>query len=109
MTCSIVREDEKPTSDAGDCIEEAPFALCSFQAVDNDGLEAVMADRSTVETLAQALAQFETVGMPARNLALRTRRENTRNPVTCSPTSSAGESVAWKRCGRMSLRATWLS
>ncbi len=34
-----------------------------------------MADRSIVETLAQALGQFETIGMPARNLALRTRRE----------------------------------
>ncbi len=30
-------------------------------------------------TLTQALARFETVGMPARNLALRTRREYTRD------------------------------
>ena len=34
-----------------------------------------MVDRSIVETLAQALGQFETIGMPARNLAFRTRRE----------------------------------
>ncbi len=38
-----------------------------------------MADRSTVETLSQALAQFETIGMPARNLAVRTRREYSRD------------------------------
>ncbi len=38
-----------------------------------------MAGRSTVETLAQALAQFETIGMPARNLATRTRREYARD------------------------------
>ena len=38
-----------------------------------------MADRSTVETLPQALAQFETIGMPARNLATRTRREYARD------------------------------
>ena len=38
-----------------------------------------MAHRSTVETLAQALAQFETIGMPARNLATRTRREYSRD------------------------------
>src|SRR3954447_6487273 len=43
------------------------------------GLEATMASRSTVETLAQALAQFETIGMPARNLAARTRREYSRD------------------------------
>ena len=39
------------------------------------GLEAVMDDRSTVETLAQAVALFETVGMPVRNLPPLTRRE----------------------------------
>jgi site-specific recombinase XerD len=33
----------------------------------------------TVETLAQALSQFETIGMPARNLAARTRREYSRD------------------------------
>ena len=38
-----------------------------------------MEGRSSVETLTQALALFETVGMPARNLALRTRREYTRD------------------------------
>ncbi len=38
-----------------------------------------MAGRSTVDTLAQALAQFETIGMPARNLATRTRREYARD------------------------------
>ena len=38
-----------------------------------------MAGRSTVETLAQALAQFETIGMPARNLATRMRREYARD------------------------------
>ncbi len=38
-----------------------------------------MEDRSIVETLAQALGQFETIGMPARNLAFRTRREYTRD------------------------------
>ncbi len=38
-----------------------------------------MADRSIVETLAQALGQFETIGMPARNLAFRTRREYARD------------------------------
>ncbi len=38
-----------------------------------------MVDRSTVETLTQALAQFETIGMPARNLATRTRHEYTRD------------------------------
>ena len=43
------------------------------------GLEAVMADRSTVNTLTQALAQFETIGMPARNLATRTRHEYARD------------------------------
>ena len=43
------------------------------------GLEAVMAGTITVETLAQALAQFETIGMPARNLAVRTRREYSRD------------------------------
>jgi hypothetical protein len=30
-----------------------------------------MEGRSTVETLAQALARFETIGMPARDLATR--------------------------------------
>ena len=34
-----------------------------------------MAEQSTVETLAQALAQFEMIGMHARNLATRTRSE----------------------------------
>ncbi len=34
---------------------------------------------NSAETLTQALALFETVGMPARNLALRTRREYTRD------------------------------
>ena len=38
-----------------------------------------MDSRSNVETLAQALAQFETIGMPARNLATRTRREYSRD------------------------------
>ncbi|CAA9342622.1 MAG: hypothetical protein AVDCRST_MAG93-6722 [uncultured Chloroflexia bacterium] len=38
-----------------------------------------MAGTITVETLAQALAQFETIGMPARNLATRTRREYVRD------------------------------
>ncbi len=38
-----------------------------------------MADRSTVDTLPQALAQFETIGMLARNLAPRTRREYSRD------------------------------
>ncbi len=38
-----------------------------------------MVDRSTVETLAQALAQFETIGMPARSLAVRTRHEYSRD------------------------------
>ncbi|HZG66194.1 MAG TPA: site-specific integrase [Herpetosiphonaceae bacterium] len=38
-----------------------------------------MAGRSTVDTLAQVLAQFETIGMPARNLATRTRREYARD------------------------------
>ncbi len=38
-----------------------------------------MAGRSTVETLTQALAQFETIGMPARNLAARTRHEYARD------------------------------
>ncbi len=38
-----------------------------------------MADRSTVNTLAQALVQFETIGMPSRNLAARTRHEYARD------------------------------
>ncbi|HSH80639.1 MAG TPA: site-specific integrase [Herpetosiphonaceae bacterium] len=38
-----------------------------------------MVDRSTVETLAQALAQFETIGMPARSLAVRTRCQYARD------------------------------
>ena len=38
-----------------------------------------MAGTITVETLAQALAQFETIGMPARNPATRTRREYVRD------------------------------
>ena len=38
-----------------------------------------MAGRITVETLGQALAQFEIIGMPARNLAARTRREYSRD------------------------------
>ena len=38
-----------------------------------------MDGRINVETLAQALAQFETIGMPARNLAARTRREYSRD------------------------------
>ncbi len=38
-----------------------------------------MADRSSVETLAEALVHFETIGMPARNLAARTRREYSRD------------------------------
>lgn len=38
-----------------------------------------MDDRSSVDTLAQALAQFETIGMPARNLAVRARREYARD------------------------------
>ncbi len=37
-----------------------------------------MADRSDVDTLAQ-LAQFETIGMPTRNLATRTRSEYSRD------------------------------
>ncbi len=49
------------------------------KAVFGTGLEAVMAGRITVETLAQALAQFETIGMRARNLATRTRREYARD------------------------------
>jgi hypothetical protein len=32
-------------------------------------------DSGTVTTLEQGLALFETVGMPARNLSARTRRE----------------------------------
>ena len=42
-------------------------------------LEATIASRSNVEALAQALTQFETVGMPTRNLATRTRRECVRD------------------------------
>ncbi len=38
-----------------------------------------MEDQSTVTTLAQTLAQFETSGTPARNLATRTRREYARD------------------------------
>jgi site-specific recombinase XerD len=38
-----------------------------------------MEDRSVVVTLTQALAQFETIGMPARNLAARTRCEYVRD------------------------------
>jgi hypothetical protein len=34
-----------------------------------------MADTITVDTLAQALAQSETIGMPARNLAFHLHRE----------------------------------
>ena len=33
----------------------------------------------SVDALAQALAQFEIIGMPARNLAARTRREYARD------------------------------
>ena len=43
------------------------------KAVSETGSEAVVAVRSTVKALAQALAQFELIGMPARNLAVRTR------------------------------------
>ena len=38
-----------------------------------------MEGTSSVETFIQALALFETIGMPARNLALRTRREYARD------------------------------
>ncbi|HSH81337.1 MAG TPA: tyrosine-type recombinase/integrase [Herpetosiphonaceae bacterium] len=38
-----------------------------------------MEDRSIVEALAQALGRFELIGMPARNLAARTRREYARD------------------------------
>ncbi len=34
-----------------------------------------MEDHSTVNTLPNAVALFETVGMPARKLAVRTRRK----------------------------------
>ena len=68
------------------------------------GLEAVMADRSTVETLAQALAQFETIGMPARNLATRTRREYSRDLCEllsyleqCGTTRLSGEPAKARR------------
>ena len=40
-------------------------------------LEEVLQDIGAVETLEQGLALFQTVGMPARNLAVRTRQEYT--------------------------------
>ena len=45
------------------------------KAVVETGLEAVTAGRITVDTIAQALAQFETIGTPAHNLAFRPHRE----------------------------------
>lgn len=45
------------------------------KAVFETGLEAVMDGRSTIDTLDQAMAQFETIEIPERTFALCTHRE----------------------------------
>ena len=67
-----------------------------------------MADRSIVETFAQALGQFETIGMPARNLASRTRREyarDLRDVVTCGKSVRGVNSRASSRSVRAASRS----
>lgn len=67
-----------------------------------------MDGKDTTGTLMEALTRFETVGMPARNLAVRTRREYSRD-LHALTTSRNMVSPQWRRCASPRLKVTWLS